>query len=291
MNRRKADLALAFNTLVWGATFPLVKSALRDVSPLLFLALRFSLATAALVLLWLLEWRGLKSERRGLGGGILVGIVLFSGFLLQTLGLQLTTPPKSAFLTGLSSVLVPLLGALVYRSRPQARELLGVLVATGGMGLMTLEGPISSIGRGDLLTLLCAVAFAGHIVILGHFSGNASFEMLSITQVSTAAVLAVTLFWWVEPPHILWRAAVIYAILVTGLLATALAFTIQAWAQKFTSSTRTALIYTLEPVFAWLISYWALGEGLTGRAAAGAALILSGVVLVELKPMPTGLHP
>jgi len=84
---------------------------------------------------------------------------------------------------------------------------------------------------------------------------------------------------------------VIYAILVTGLLATALAFTVQAWAQKFTSSTRTALIYMLEPVFAWLISYWALGEGLTGRAAAGAALIVSGVVLVELKPMQTGLHP
>ena len=291
MNRRKADLALAFNTLVWGATFTLVKSALRDVSPLLFLALRFTLATAALTVLWMLGWRGPKSEPRALRGGILTGILLFGGFLLQTLGLQLTTPPKSAFLTGLASVLVPLLGAFVYRSRPQARELLGVLVATGGMGLMTLEGPISSIGKGDLLTLLCAVAFAGHIVTLGHFSGKSSFEMLSITQVATATVLAVTLFWWVEPPHIDWHPAVMYAILVTGLLATALAFTVQAWAQKFTSPTRTALIYTLEPVFAWLISYWALGQGLTGRAAAGAALILSGVVLVEVKPMQTGLHP
>jgi drug/metabolite transporter (DMT)-like permease len=291
VSRRKADLALAFNTLVWGATFTLVKSALRDVSPLLFLALRFSLATAALAGLWLLGWRGSKTEPRSLGGGILTGIVLFSGFLLQTLGLRLTTPAKSAFLTGLSSVLVPLLAALVYRSKPQARELLGVLVATGGMSVMTLEGPISSIGRGDLLTLLCAVAFAAHIVVLGHFSGKTSFEMLSVTQIATSAVLAITLFWWVEPPHVVWRAAVIYAILVTGLLATALAFTIQAWAQKFTSSTRTALIYTLEPVFAWLISYWALGEGLTGRGAAGAALILSGVVLVEVKPMQPGLHP
>lgn len=291
MNRRKADLALAFNTLVWGATFTLVKSALRDVSPLLFLALRFSLATAALAAFWLLGGRGLKFQLRDCAGGILVGVALFSGFLLQTLGLQLTTPPKSAFLTGLSSVLVPLVGALVYRSRPQARELLGVLIATAGMGLMTLEGPISSIGKGDLLTLLCAVAFAGHIVTLGHFSGKTGFEMLAFTQVATAAVLSVTLFWWVEPPRVVWRAAVIYAILVTGLLATALAFTVQAWAQKFTSSTRTALIYTLEPVFAWLISYWTLGEGLTGRAAAGAALILSGVVLVEMKPMQTGLHP
>ena len=292
MNRRlKADLALAFNTLIWGSTFPLVKSALRDVSPLLFLVIRFSIATLALGVLWLAGWRAPKSDARAVVGGIFAGILLFAGFLLQTLGLRLTTAPRSAFLTGLASVLVPLLGALVYRSRPQALEVLGVLVATIGLGLMTLDSPIASIGKGDLLTLLCAVAFAGHIVTLGHYSRKAGFQMLSLAQVATAAVLPVTLFWWVEPPHIAWRPAVIYAILVTGLLATALAFTVQAWAQKFTSSTRTALIYTLEPVFAWLISYWALGEGLAGRAAAGAALILSGVVLVEMKPMLARSHP
>lgn len=292
MNRRlKADLALVFNTLIWGSTFPLVKSALRDVSPLLFLVIRFSIATLALGVLWLAGWRAPKSDVRAVVGGIFAGILLFAGFLLQTLGLQLTTAPRSAFLTGLTSVLVPLLGALVYRSRPQALEVLGVLVATIGLGLMTLDSPIGSIGKGDLLTLLCAVAFAGHIVTLGHYSRKAGFQMLSLAQVATAAVLPVTLFWWVEPAHIAWRPAVIYAILVTGLLATALAFTVQAWAQKFTSSTRTALIYTLEPVFAWLISYWALGEGLAGRAAAGAALILSGVVLVEMKPMLARSHP
>lgn len=292
MNRRlKADLALVFNTLIWGSTFPLVKSALRDVSPLLFLVIRFSIATLALGVLWLAGWRAPKSDVRAVVGGIFAGILLFAGFLLQTLGLQLTTAPRSAFLTGLTSVLVPLLGALVYRSRPQALEVLGVLVATIGLGLMTLDSPIGSIGKGDLLTLLCAVAFAGHIVTLGHYSRKAGFQMLSLAQVATAAVLPVTLFWWVEPAHIAWRPAVIYAILVTGLLATALAFTVQAWAQKFTSSTRTALIYTLEPVFAWLISYWALGEGLVGRAAAGAALILSGVVLVEMKPMLARSHP
>ncbi len=292
MNRRlKADLALVFNTLIWGSTFPLVKSALRDVSPLLFLVIRFSIATLALGVLWLAGWRAPKSDARAVVGGIFAGILLFAGFLLQTLGLQLTTAPRSALLTGLTSVLVPLLGALVYRSRPQALEVLGVLVATIGLGLMTLDSPIGSIGKGDLLTLLCAVAFAGHIVTLGHYSRKAGFQMLSLAQVATAAVLPVTLFWWVEPPHIAWRPAVIYAILVTGLLATALAFTVQAWAQKFTSSTRTALIYTLEPVFAWLISYWALGEGLAGRAAAGAALILSGVVLVEMKPMLARSHP
>lgn len=291
MIRRKADAALALNAVIWGATFTLVKAALRDISPLLFITLRFSLAALALGALWLLGWRGRKAEPQAVLAGILIGFLLFAGFLLQTLGLQFTTPPKSAFLTGLTSVMVPLLASLVYRNKPQASEVLGVVVATTGLALLTLEGPIGSIGKGDLLTILCAVAFAGHIVTLGHYSGKASYEMLSIIQVATAAVLGISLFWWVEPLRIVWNPAVIYAILVTGLLATALAFSIQAWAQKYTSSTRTALIYMLEPVIAWLVSYWVLGVGLAGRAAAGAVLILAGVALVELKPMQIRLHP
>ena len=291
MNRRLAHAPLAGNTLIWGATFTVVKSALQDISPPLFLALRFSLATAVLAALWLGGWGGHKADRRALTGGILTGFLLFAGFLLQTLGLQYTTPPKSAFLTGLASVMVPLLAALVYRNKPQASEVLGVLVATAGLGLMTLEGPIGSIGKGDLLTLFCALAFAGQIVTLGHYSEKASYEALSVIQVGTSGVLALALWGWSRPAHVEWHPGVIYAILVTGLLATALAFTVQAWAQKFTSSTRTALIYMLEPVFAWLISYWALGEGLAGRAVVGAVLILGGVVLVEVKPMSTRLHP
>ena len=138
MNRRLADMALAGNTLIWGATFTVVKSALRDISPALFLVLRFSLATAVRAALWLGGWGGRKADRRSMTGGILTGFLLFAGFLLQTLGLQYTTPPKSAFLTGLASVMVPLLAALVYRNKPQASEVLGVLVATAGLGLMTL---------------------------------------------------------------------------------------------------------------------------------------------------------
>lgn len=291
MNRHKADLALALNTLIWGATFTIVKTALRDISPVLFLALRFSLATVALGGLWLASWRKAGGECQGATGGVLAGTFLFAGFLLQTLGLQFTSPPKSAFLTGLASVMVPMLAALVYQNRPQALEVLGVLVATAGLGLMTLQGAIWSMEKGDVLTLFCAAAFAGHIVILGHYSEKTGFEVLSVTQVATAALLAVGLSGWVKPSRVEWRPAVIYAILVTGLLATALTFTVQAWAQRYTTSTRTALIYTLEPVFAWLISYWFLGTGLAGRAAAGAALILGGVVLVEMKPLRNRVHP
>jgi len=290
VNRRKAEAALVLNTVVWGTTFVLVKAALLDVSPLLFLALRFSLATGALLALFRGS-RRVPFTGKAAAAGALAGVFLFSGYLFQTLGLQLTTAPRSAFITGFTSVMVPLLAALVYRNRPQVSEVAGVLVATAGLALMTLQRAAGSVSRGDLLTFFCAIGFAAHIVTLGHFSESMRFQLLSVAQVGAAAVLALSLFWWVETPHVRWRPAVICAILVTGLLATALAFTIQAWAQQYTTSTRTGLIYMLEPVFAWITSYCIVGEGLSGRAAAGAALILSGVLLVELKPLNPRLHP
>jgi drug/metabolite transporter (DMT)-like permease len=290
VSRRRAEAALVGNTIVWGATFVTVKAALADVSPILFLALRFSLATGALLAFWYGRGKG-RIEPGEIRAGILIGFFLFTGYLLQTLGLRLTSAPKSAFLTGLASVMVPLLAMFVYRNKPQVSELLGILAATAGLGLMTLEGPLGSMSRGDLLTVGCALAFAAHIVTLGHYSEKMRFEMLSVSQVGTAAVLAVSLFWWVEPAHVVWSPAVEFAVVITGLLATAVAFTVQAWAQHYTTSTRTALIYTLEPVFAWLTSYWIVGEGLSRRAGMGAALILGGVLLVELKPLNGWLHP
>ena len=287
---RAAEALLVWNALIWGATFVVVKSALAGISPLYFLALRFSLATVALLVLF----RGVgKSARdwKSVGAGVLIGSLLFAGYLTQTLGLRLTSAPKSAFITGLCSVLVPVLAAVAYRIRPQVAEVAGLLVATVGMALMTLNGSIGAISRGDLLTLACAFAFAAHIVTLGHYSGTVSFELLSVTQIATSAVWSWSLLWWMEKPHVQWRPSVVCAILVTGLLATALAFTIQAWAQRYTTSTRTALIYMLEPVTAWLTSYFLTGEGLSGRAAAGAGLILGGVVLVEVKPWASRPHP
>lgn len=300
---RAAEAMLVWNALIWGATFVVVKSALAGISPLYFLALRFSLATVALVVIFRGVGKttapsGHGSDRaagardwKSVGAGVLIGSLLFAGYLTQTLGLRLTSAPKSAFITGLCSVLVPVLAAVVYRIRPQVAEVAGLLVATAGMGLMTLHGSIGAISRGDLLTLLCAFSFAAHIVTLGHYSGQVSFELLSVSQIATAAAWSWALLWWMEKPHVEWRPSVVCAILVTGLLATALAFTIQAWAQRYTTSTRTALIYMLEPVTAWLTSYFLTGEGLSGRAAAGAGLILGGVVLVEVKPWTSKPHP
>lgn len=287
--RGRAEAALAVNTIVWGATFVLVKAALRDVSPILFLALRFSLATVALAILLRGAWRA-PDAWKTIRAGALTGVFLFSGYLFQTLGLRLTSAPKSAFITGLMAAMVPILAACVYKIRPQVSEAVGILVATAGLGLLTLQGDIASIGAGDLLTFACAIGFAAQVVALGHFSGKMSFELLSLSQIAAAAALSWMLL-WVEPAHLVWRPAVVCGILITGLLCTALAFTIQAWAQRHTTPARTALIYLLEPVVAWVTSYALAGEGLAGRAAAGAVLILGGVLLVELKPFAARPHP
>jgi drug/metabolite transporter (DMT)-like permease len=281
----RADAALAGNTLIWGSTFVLVQSALKDISPILFLAIRFTIASVALALLF----RG-RAQYRPSRGGLLAGACLFAGYLFQTVGLQFTTASKSAFITGLAIPLVPLLGSLVYFHRPRFFEMAGVVCATTGMGLMTLQGDSLKIGRGDLLTFFCAVAFAAHIVAVGHYSGRISYESLSFMQVAAAAVLALSTFWWVEAPVLRLSPVVVVALALTGLLATALAFTVQAWAQQHTTATRTALIYSLEPVVAWFTSYWLVGETLSRRAVVGAGLILSGILLVELKRVHSREH-
>lgn len=289
MSRRlRADFALVFNTLVWGSTFVVVKRTIEGVSPLLFLAMRFAIATFALALLFPRAWRGGKA---GLRAGALAGCFLFCGYAFQTFGLRLTSPAKSAFITGLSVPLVPLVAALVYRIRPRFIEIAGVGCATIGLGLLTLPGATLSISRGDLLTLCCALAYAAHIVTVGHYSGVVPFETLAVMQVGISALLSAGSFWWFEPPFVRWSGGMIAATVFAGLMATAAAFTIQAWAQQYTTSTRTALIYTLEPVFAWITSFIVIGEKLSTRMVCGAVLILAGILLVELKPGPKNGHP
>jgi drug/metabolite transporter (DMT)-like permease len=161
----RADLALVFNTIIWGSTFVLVKRALDDASALLFVAIRFSVATLVMCYVFRRRWT-LRSGPPP--GGILAGVCLFGGYAFQTLGLKLTTPSKAAFLTGLSVVMVPLLSSLVYRVYPHTSEAIGVVIATVGMGLMTLHGSAGGVALGDTLVILCALAFAAHIVVLGH---------------------------------------------------------------------------------------------------------------------------
>jgi drug/metabolite transporter (DMT)-like permease len=285
----RVDLSLIGVALIWGSTFVLVKRALDDISTLLFLTIRFVFAGFALSLIFRKEIR--KSDLgRSIRGGSLAGIFLFSGYILQTYGLKHTTPAKAGFITGLYVPLVPLFGALVYRKVPQPSELLGIVAAFLGMALMTVESSIRTIGAGDLLVTACAVVYAFHILVLGRFAPGSNVGVLTVTQIVTGALLGAMTCWWVEPVRVHWTPMVWIALAVTSLLATALAFYLQTWAQQYSTPTRTALIFSLEPVFAWLASFLLMGEVLSGRAVAGAALILAGILLVELKPLRIGQH-
>ncbi|MEZ5355163.1 MAG: DMT family transporter [Bryobacteraceae bacterium] len=288
---RWAELSLVGVTVVWGTTFTLVKDALADVSTIAFLALRFTIGALLLAAIFRRSLFASNSAKPTLRGGLLAGCCLAAAYLLQTAGLRATTPTHSAFLTALCVVMVPLLGIFVYQSVPRWMEGLGVATALLGTGLLTSPFDRGGFSHGDLLTVGCAFAFACHILVLGAYAPKADLARLSVIQLATVAALALATFWWAEPVTVRWSPRLIAAVAVTSVLCTALAFTVQAWAQQHTTATRAALIFSLEPVSAALTSYWVDGEILGGRSLAGAFLILAGVIGVEWKPSSPVRHP
>jgi drug/metabolite transporter (DMT)-like permease len=284
----KAHILLILVTFVWGATFVQIKNALHDITPLLFNAVRMALAAAVLAVIYRRHILALRAP--ALKAGLWVGVFLALGYEFQTTGLKLTTASKSGFLTGASVALVPVFLVLFWRRKVRAWTAVGVVSAFIGLYLLTVpssaaqgwKGDFASVNFGDLLTLICAISFAFQIILLGRASQRHPFEQIAFLQVATSAALLFVLAPIMESPHSVWSARVLWAILVTGILGTAVAFTIQAWAQQFLPPTNTALIFSLEPVFAWLTSYVVLGERLGARAALGAVLILAGVLLSEI---------
>jgi drug/metabolite transporter (DMT)-like permease len=277
------DLSLVAVAMIWGATFVLVKRALADVSTLLFLALRFAAATAILLFVFRRHFRS-PNLSYSLRGGFFAGTCLFAGYVLQTFGLKYTSASKTGFITGLYIPLVPLFSSLFYRRLPRIVELAGVATAFAGLALMTVESDLLSLSFGDLLVAGCAVAYAFHMLVLGCYAKAADTGVLAVTQIATAGLLSAATFSWAEPIRIQWSRDVWMALAITSLLATALAFAVQTWAQRWSSPTRTALIFSMEPVFAWATSYAVAGELLSRRATVGAGLILAGILMVELKP-------
>ena len=283
----KARILLVLVTFVWGATFVMIKDAVKqDATPLMFNFERMLLATITLGIVFYRELT--RISRQALTAGAVTGIFLALGYEFQTAGLRVTTASKSAFITGVSVVLVPLFLILFWGRKIRPWTALGVLAAVVGLFLLTVPATESGLGnwesvnRGDLLTLGCAVSFGFQIIFLGRATERHPFAQIGFLQIATSAVLMGILAPVLEHPHVAWTSRVIWAILITALLGTAAAFTIQAWAQQFTSPTHTALIFSLEPVFAWITSYLALGERLGMRAAIGAVLILGGVLISEL---------
>jgi drug/metabolite transporter (DMT)-like permease len=299
--KARAYLLMLFVVAVWGATFVVVKDALADASPAAFNLARMTLATAILAVGYHRSLRGLKWWH--VGAGAVVGFCLAMGYQFQTLGLVWTTPSKSAFITGMVVVLVPLFSIVPGLRPPGARlprwnAFVGAALAFAGIALLTAPGiggatglaavmpDFRQINKGDVITFGCAVGFALHCLALGHLSPKIDFKPLAALQVGWCAVFMTVTLPVMGQPHLRWSPRLDMALLITAVLATAAALSIQSWAQSILPSTHTALMLTLEPVFAWITSYLVLGERLGLRPASGAGLILCGIALTELVPQP-----
>lgn len=287
MNRQlRADSALLMVSLIWGATFVMVKQAVTHVGPLTFIALRFTLAGLAMILLFHRRLRTVS--RRELAAGGLIGVFLFAGYAFQTAGLQLTTVSKAGFITGLYVVIVPLAAWAWLRRPPGWSALAGVLLAMAGLALLTLQiDERVTIGQGDLLVLVGAVSFALHIAAIGAFAPHMDALALATIQIAATAIIAGPAALLVETPTWPIYGQVWFAVAFTGVLATCVAFGIQTVAQVFTSPTHTALIFATEPVFAALFGVLLAGEWLSDRAWLGCGLILTGMLIAKLRPRET----
>jgi drug/metabolite transporter (DMT)-like permease len=284
-----SDLILLFVTLVWGATFVLVKNAVALLPPFTFNAVRFLFASLVLaLLLWGMNrsmWRMLNRDL--IKAGIQIGIWLFAGYAFQTFGLMYTTSSKAGFITGLSVVLVPLFSFWLLRQKIRKPTIAGVCIATLGLSLLSFNKR-ESVNGGDLLVFLCAVSFAMHIITVGRFASRYSSFLLGFVQILTVGVLnvlAALIFenWQMAfKREILFAPNVLYALLVTSVFATAFAFVAQTQFQKFTTATRTALIFSMEPVFAAITAYLWAHELLSPQAILGSICILAGMILAEL---------
>ncbi len=295
MSRKlRAHLLLTAVVCVWGATFVVIKDALADISPLLFNLIRMAIASVSLAVIYRRHFRGMRPAT--IGAGAVIGLCLAMGYQFQTAGLRLTTPSKSAFITGLVVVLVPLLVAIPGlrppgSSLPRWNAWLGAFAAFAGIVLLTAPAgstwslaTLRSINPGDLLTLGCALGFSLHVIALAHFSARFPYEQLAILQIAFCTLAMAVTTPLLERNWVHWTPRVGIALLVAALLATAAAFTVQSWAQRILPATHTALILALEPVFAWLTAFLVLGQGLHGRAILGALLILAGIGVTELIP-------
>jgi drug/metabolite transporter (DMT)-like permease len=277
-----ADLALLLLTVAWGTTFLLVKNVLAGTSAGVFLLLRFGVASLAIALVALA--RRDRPTREALRHGLLLGLAMFAGFALQTLGLRSTTPARSAFLTGLAVVIVPFLAHFLMRRRVRAAAWLGVVLAVAGLLALTrpFAGDVSpEVRLGDLLTVGCAVAYAFQIIYTSEWSARHPLALFTLVQVGAAFALSPLLL-PLEPARLAPSTALVGTVLYTGLVMTAGAFFVMNWAQRHTSAVRAALIFSLEPVAAALFSHLVGGEPLATLDWVGGGLIVLGVVVGEV---------
>ena len=283
MTERRAAVGLMIVTLVWGVSFTVVKGALAGITPMLFVGIRFALA----ILLIAPVLRGIT--RAEVRAGLVLGVLFWGGFVFQTMGIVHTTPSRSAFITALSIPLVPLVAWAAVRQRPHLAIVLGILCASAGVYLLTDPGT-GGPNKGDLLTLGCAVFFAGHIVAAGSVGGAGSAMRILGVQFAVTCLLAFAAVPFTESPALTPPPGLALAIAFRAASAVA-TFWFLLRAPRVVPPGETALIFALEPLFASLASWIVLGEVLSVTQWVGGALVFSAVLLAALPRSPRPLHP
>jgi drug/metabolite transporter (DMT)-like permease len=284
LRRYWIQLALVGVAAVWGATFVMVKDAVASYPMFSFLGLRFAIAVAAFLVLFP---RSLKGVSVGtLGVGTLAGLFLCVGYVFQTWGLQGTTASKAAFITGMFVVITPVMQAVILRHMPRWPTIGGAVVAVVGLWLLT-GASAGGWNAGDTRVLMCAVAYSAHMIVLGSVGRRHDALPLTLVQLAVTGLVCAAIAVASEPLAWPGELSVWIALLVTGVLASAVAFAVQTYAQRHIPPARTALILISEPAFGGLFG-WLAGEALGVQGAMGAVLILAGMIAAEVVGMGYG---
>lgn len=280
MSPLKADVVLVVVAILWGTTFVASKIILGSLNPMVIIATRFILAFGLMALIFRKEIRNIAYK--DLKGGAIVGSMLFVAFYMQLFALQYTAPGKQAFLAGTYVIFVPFMLWMVYKKRPELRVFAGTFLCFLGIGLLTLNKGFS-ISLGDGLTVLSSVFFAGHIITTNHYVKDSSPIKLTIVQfawVGFLSTLAVVVTGQVPKSF---DPSLVLPLLYLGLVCTGLAYLLQTLAQKYAKSTHTAIILSLEALFGSLLSVLIVKEVFSLQMIVGSLMILSAIVVVELK--------
>jgi drug/metabolite transporter (DMT)-like permease len=297
-----ADGALVLTTLIWGSTFVIAKEILESFPPIAYITFRFVLASVILILLF--PKQTLRARRPEWKAGATLGLLMGGGFALQAVGQVYTTPSKSAFVTGLTTPLVPFVALLILRVRPNLENLIGVTLASiGGMLILAPQGS-EPMNTGDLLTLCATTLFAAHITLMSAYAREIDVRQLTVLQISSAAILFIVVWGAFQlagavTPHesslpgfvaretarLEWTGRVLWQLVYLATVATVATFLLWTWGQARVSATHAAIIFSLEPVFATAFAVAVRGskEWMGSRGNLGAALILAGVIISEIR--------
>ena len=282
MKNIRAEFYLLGIVIVWGSTFALIKNILNFIPPYTFLTYRFLLATLVLMIIF---WKRIKRMNKTiLRKGSLIGIFLFLAYTLQTVGIKYTTATKAGFITGLSVVLVPIISVFFIKEKVSRNSIIGAFFALIGLWFLNYTNSFS-FNFGDFLVLLCAFSFAMHIISVGLYAKKLDYVLLVIVQLATVSILSLFLAFIFERSalNLSYSFNVWWGIIFMGVFATAFAFYMQNRFQRYSTATKTAIIFSGEPIFAAVFAYIILGEKVGFIAWAGGLLIILGMIISQRK--------